>query len=167
MQVVLILDNIRSLYNVGSMFRTADGFGVEKIFLCGITGTPAQNGLKKVALGAEHTVPWEHARHTWRVVEKLQREGYDVVGLERTNGAMKIGKFHPSKKIALVLGNEVRGLTPALQKRLDATLEIPMVGKKESFNVAVACGIALYALTTSVIPASPLSFRPPSRNPEN
>ena len=159
MQVVLILDDIRSLYNVGSMFRTADGFGVEKIFLCGITGTPAQNGLKKVALGAEHTVPWEHARHTWRVVEKLRRKGYVVVGLERTPGAIAIGRYHPPKKIALVVGNEVQGLKPALQKRLDATLEIPMVGKKESFNVAVACGIALYALTTSVIPAL-------SRDPE-
>ncbi len=148
MHTVLILDNIRSLYNVGSMFRTADGFGVQKMFLCGITGTPEQNGLKKVSLGAEHMVAWEHVRHTWRVVEKLQREGYDVVGLERANGATAIGKFRPSKKIALVLGNEVRGLSPALRKRLDATLEIPMVGKKESFNVAVACGIALYALET-------------------
>ncbi len=146
--MILILDNIRSLYNVGSMFRTADGFGVEKIVLCGITGTPEQNGLKKVALGAEHTVPWEHVRHTWRVIERLKKEGYTVVGLERTPGATLLAKYHaPKKKLALVVGNEVRGLTPALRKRLDATIEIPMVGKKESFNVAVACGIALYGLT--------------------
>lgn len=144
--MVLILDNIRSLYNVGSMFRTADGFGVEKIWLCGITGTPEQNGLKKVALGAELAVPWEKSRHAWRLVERLKKDGYAVVGLERCPGATPIGKYRPPGKLALVVGNEVRGLTPAMRRRLDAVLEIPMRGTKESFNVAVACGIALYAL---------------------
>lgn len=146
-ETILILDNIRSLYNVGSMFRTADGFGVKKIILCGITGTPEQKGLRKVALGAELIVPWEHARNTWQAVEKIKCAGYEVVGLERAPGAIPLGLYRGPKKLALVVGNEVRGLTPALRKRLGATLEIPMVGVKESFNVAVACGIALYALT--------------------
>ena len=147
MQTVLVLDNIRSLYNVGSMFRTADGFGVEKIYLCGITGTPEQHGLQKVALGAEKAVPWEKAGYVWRVVERLKKEGYAAVGLERCPGAVSIERYVAPKKIALVLGNEVRGLTPALRKRLDAVVELPMKGMKESFNVSVACGIALYALT--------------------
>jgi 23S rRNA (guanosine2251-2'-O)-methyltransferase len=145
--IVLVLDNIRSLYNVGSMFRTADGFGVSKIILCGITGTPEQNGLKKVALGAELVIPWEKTGHAWRAVERLKKEGYVAVGLERCEGSVPIDAYRAPKKLALVVGNEVRGLTPALRHRLDVTVEIPMVGTKESFNVAVACGIALYALT--------------------
>lgn len=147
MDIVLVLDNIRSLYNVGSMFRTADGFGVKKIILCGITGTPEQNGLKKVALGAELVIPWEKTAYAWRAVERLKKEGYVAIGLERCDGSVPIGTYRTPKKLALVVGNEVRGLTPALRKRLDATVEIPMVGSKESFNVAVACGVALYALS--------------------
>jgi 23S rRNA (guanosine2251-2'-O)-methyltransferase len=147
MEIVLVLDNIRSLYNVGSMFRTADGFGVRRIILCGITGTPEQNGLKKVALGAELAVPWEKTAHAWRAIERLKKDGYAVVGLERCADAAPIGKYRPPKKLALVVGNEVDGIARPLRRRLDAVLEIPMRGTKESFNVAVACGIALYALT--------------------
>ena len=146
MALVLVLDNIRSLYNVGSMFRSADGFGVEKIYLCGITGTPEQKGVQKVALGAEMSVPWEHAAHTWRVVEDLKKKGFVTVGLECCEEAVDLRSFAPSPRIALVVGNEIRGLTPALRKRLDAVVKIPMSGVKESFNVAVACGIALYAI---------------------
>lgn len=148
MPIVLVLDNIRSLYNVGSMFRTADGFGVTKIYLCGITGTPAQNGLKKVALGAELAVPWEHRPRTWAVVEQLKKDGYFVVGLEKCAEAVPLHSFRPpvGRPLALVVGNEVRGLTPALRRRLDAVVSIPMRGVKESFNVAVAAGIAMYCL---------------------
>lgn len=144
--IVLVLDNIRSLYNVGSMFRTADGFGVSRIFLCGITGTPEQNGLKKVSLGAENSVAWEHHPATWRVVEKLRAEGYTIVGLETDKRATPLTEVRFTGNIALVVGNEVRGLTSALRKRLDAMVEIPMLGMKGSFNVSVACGVALYAL---------------------
>lgn len=147
MELVLVLDNIRSLHNVGSMFRTADGFGVKKMHLCGITGTPEQHGLQKVALGAEKAVPWEKSGPTWRVVERLKKEGYAAVGLERCVGAIPIARYRAPEKLALVVGNEVRGLTPALRERLDAVVELPMEGVKESYNVAVACGIALYALT--------------------
>jgi len=145
-ELVLVLDNIRSLYNVGSMFRSADGFGVSKIYLCGITGTPEQHGVQKVALGAERTVLWEHRARTWSVVEELRRRGFRVVGLERARGAAALPGVRERSPLALVVGNEIRGLTPALQRRLDAVLEIPMLGAKNSFNVAVACGIALYHL---------------------
>lgn len=144
--IVLVLDNIRSLYNVGSMFRTADGFGVRKIWLCGITGTPLQNGIKKVALGAENTVPWEHAPQTWRVLDRLRKQGYRIVGLETLPDAVPIGSFRGPGRIALVVGNEVTGLSSAVVNRLDAAVRIPMKGVKRSFNVAVACGIALFSL---------------------
>lgn len=145
-ELILVLDNIRSLYNVGSMFRSADGFGVAKIYLCGITGTPEQHGVQKVALGAELSVPWEHCPQTWHVVEDLRRRGYRVVGLERAAGAVSLPEVRENPPLALVVGNEIRGLTPALRRRLDAVIEIPMLGTKNSFNVAVACGVALYHL---------------------
>lgn len=147
MEIVLVLDNIRSLYNVGSMFRTSDGLGVAKIYLCGYTGTPEQKGLQKVALGAENSVPWEKCGQAWRTIERLRSEGYAIVGLEKCKGSMPIAEYRPPQKIALVVGNEVNGISPALQKRLDAIVELPMVGIKESYNVSVACAMALYALT--------------------
>lgn len=146
MEIVLVLDNIRSLYNVGSMFRTADGFGVAKIYLCGITGTPEQPGVLKVSLGAEAAVPWEKAARTWAVLARLRREGYRLVGLETAPAAQLLPRFRPRGPLALVVGNEVNGLSPASQRRLDAVVRIPMAGVKQSFNVAVACGIALYQL---------------------
>jgi len=145
-EVVLVLDNIRSLYNVGSMFRTADGFGVKRIYLCGITGTPEQHGVQKVALGAEKSVPWEHAGRTWAVVERLKQAGYAAVGLEKCAGAVDLAAFKPKFPLALIVGNEVNGLSPALRRRLDAVVQIPMAGVKQSFNVAVACALALYGL---------------------
>lgn len=150
--MVLVLDNIRSLYNVGSMFRTADGFGVSKIFLCGITGTPEQNGLKKVALGAEDAVAWEHVATTDEALARLRADGYTLVGLELAPQAQEIGEYAAANrdrgtdKLALIVGNEVDGLSPELMARLDATVFIPMRGTKESFNVSVAAGIALYGL---------------------
>lgn len=155
-EIVLVLDNIRSLYNVGSMFRTADGFGVKKIYLCGYTGTPEQGGLRKVALGAEDSVAWEKCPQAWRVVERLKTKGYRVIGLECGVGAVPLTEFRPRFPLALVVGNEVTGLSPALMKRLDGLVEIPMFGKKESFNVSVACGIGLYALRRGTVPS--LSF---------
>lgn len=144
--VVLVLDNIRSLYNVGAMFRSADGFGVSRIVLCGITGTPEQHGVQKVALGAERAIPWTHEARTWNVLERLRREGYFLVGLEKCPDSVPLPSFKPKFPLALLVGNEIRGLTPALRRRLDAIVEIPMVGIKDSFNVSVACGIALYEL---------------------
>ena len=142
----VICDNIRSLYNVGSIFRTADALGVKKIYLCGITGTPLQKGLAKVALGAEKSVSWERVGQTWRVVEKLKRQGVQVVALEQTLGSIEIKRFKPTFPLALVVGNEVDGVAKSVLKRVNAAVQIPMAGVKESLNVSVAFGIAGYEI---------------------
>lgn len=143
-EIILVLDNIRSLYNVGSMFRTADGFGVKKIFLCGITGTPLQRGLQKVALGAEESVSWSYMKQTWRVMERLRADGYTLVGLERSKRSQELATFSAPGRVALVVGNEVSGISELLLRRMEHVVHIPMSGIKKSFNVAVACGIALH-----------------------
>ena len=160
-QVYLVLDNIRSKENVGSIFRTADAVGVKKIFLCGITPQPKnfqyqvvsskyqgneKDKIAKTALGAETWVPWEYQAQTWRLLERLRDEGLELIALEQTKNSKNIFKYKvpKNKKIALVLGNEVRGLSPKILKYCDEVVHIPMYGKKESLNVAVAAGVALY-----------------------
>ena len=143
----VICDNIRSLYNVGSIFRTCDALGVTKIYLCGITGKPGQKGIDKVALGAEKVVPWEHHWHAWRVVDSLKKKSVKIVALEQTEKSVDIKKFHPKFPLALIIGNEVSGVSPSLLKRADIVVEIPMKGVKESINVAVAFGIAAYQIS--------------------
>ncbi|TAL19707.1 TrmH family RNA methyltransferase [Patescibacteria group bacterium] len=145
-EIVLILQNIRSLHNVGSIFRTADVFGVSKIYLCGYTGAPPRREIAKVALGAEDAVPWEKIFWTDTAVKKLRRDGYQIVALETGRGSIPINQARLAKRLALVLGNEVRGVTPAILRRADQTVGIPLLGKKESLNVSVAAGAALYAL---------------------
>lgn len=146
-QVVLILDNIRSRENVGSIFRTADAAGVSKIYLCGITPTPPHEKISKASLGAEEFIEWEYVKDTWRLVEKLKKEGYHTVALEQTKESEDIFKFEPRFPLALIVGNEVDGVSQSVLKRVDKKISIPMYGKKESLNVAVAAGIALYQLT--------------------
>ena len=143
---VLVLDKIRSLYNVGSMFRTADGLGVSKIYLCGYTGTPIRDKVQKVALGAEKAVDWEKCKQAWRVVDKLKIEGYQVVGLECGPAAKSLPEFKSRRRVAIVVGNEVDGLSQTIIKRCDAVVEIPMLGVKESYNVSVAAAMALYQI---------------------
>jgi tRNA G18 (ribose-2'-O)-methylase SpoU len=145
-EIHVICENIRSLYNVGSIFRTADALGVKKIWLCGITGTPEQKGLSKVSLGAENSVAWEHSKSAWRVAEKLRKEGFQIVALELTKGSIDVNMFKPKQKVALIVGNEVDGVSQALLKRSDVIVHIPMKGIKESLNVSVAFGIAAYEL---------------------
>jgi 23S rRNA (guanosine2251-2'-O)-methyltransferase len=140
----VICDNIRSLYNVGSIFRTADALGAKKIYLCGITGTPLQKGLAKVSLGAENSVAWEKAGPAWRVVEKLKKQGFSVIALEQTKNSLDIKRFRPKFPLALVVGNEVDGVAKSVIKRTNGAIQIPMAGVKESLNVAVAFGIAGY-----------------------
>ena len=138
----LILPDIRSCYNVGSIFRTADAFGVTKIFLCGYTPTPDRNPkIHKVALGAEQNVPWEHCKDAWRVVEKLKKEGAHIVAAEQTKKSLSYKKWKPRFPVAFIFGNEVEGVPQTLLKRADNILHIPMLGKKESLNVSVAVGI--------------------------
>ena len=149
-----ILHNIRSLYNVGSIFRTADAAGVEKLYLCGITGTPPRKEIVKVALGAEQVVRWEYVRRTGDVIKKLKKQGVRIVALDKTKKSIDYRKAPPLLKgegrgevnTALLVGNEVEGLPPALLKQADTIIHIPMRGKKESLNVSVAFGIAVYSL---------------------
>jgi 23S rRNA (guanosine2251-2'-O)-methyltransferase len=151
---VLVLHNIRSVHNVGSIFRTADAAGVKKIILSGYTPTPLdrfrreRKDLSKVSLGAEKTVPWEQIKNPYTAISSLQTEGFFVLALEQDKAATSLFDFKSPKRksLALVIGNEVRGLSKALCTKCDAILEIPMRGKKESLNVSVAAGVALFVL---------------------
>ncbi len=154
--MIAILHNIRSLFNVGSMFRTADAAGIEKLYLCGITSTPydvfgrPRAQIAKVALGAEKTVPWEHVRSTAKVIERLRHDGYKIIALEQSKKSVPYYTLNAQRftlpKIALIVGHEVRGVAPAILKQCDAVIEIPMYGKKESLNVGVAFGIVAFGL---------------------
>lgn len=145
-EFVLICEDVRSLWNVGAMFRTADALGVAKLYLCGITGTPPRDEIAKVALGAEAWISWEARGAAWEVVEELHGKGFQVVALEQTLEAIAIQDFHPQFPLAVVVGNEVNGVSKETLAVVDQTVHIPMVGKKESLNVAVAAGIAVYIL---------------------
>ncbi len=143
----VIAHNIRSLWNVGSLFRTCDGFGVEKLYLTGYTGRPPRKEITKTALGADEFVLWEHVDEPMQIVEELKKEGWSIVSLEQTKNSVPVNEFPPKFPLCLILGSEIAGIRDDLLKESDAVIEIPMIGKKESYNVAVAAGIALYALT--------------------
>jgi tRNA G18 (ribose-2'-O)-methylase SpoU len=158
--IYLILHNIRSAYNVGSIFRTADAAGIEKIYVCGYSPIPndtknnpsssyssgSSSKLSKTALGAEKSVPWKYHKQTWRLLEKLKKEGVQIVALEQTKKSIDYRKFKPRFPLVLVVGNEVRGLSKDILKYADKIITIPMYGKKESLNVAVATGIAIFKI---------------------
>lgn len=145
-EVYLILHDIRSAYNVGAILRTADAAGVKKIFICGYSPTPNDKKVAKTALGAEKSVPWEYHRQAWRLLEKLKSESIRIVALEQTPKSKNVFDFKSQFPLALVVGNEIRGLNKKILSYADKIIEIPMYGKKESLNVAVATGIALYKI---------------------
>jgi tRNA G18 (ribose-2'-O)-methylase SpoU len=142
--LTVVLNNIRSLYNVGSIFRTADGVGVEKIWLCGITGHPPQAQITKTALGAETRVPWDHARDVLSVLRTLKKKGYQIVLLEQMDESLPFQDFVPQGPVCLVVGNEIQGIGEEVVSLCDKTIEIEMAGLKNSLNVAVAFGIVAY-----------------------
>ncbi len=142
----LILHNIRSAYNVGSIFRTADAAGVQRIYLGGYTPTPNDKKVAKTALGAEKSVPWEYRKQAWRLLERLKKDEVQIIALEQTKKSVDYRKFKPRFPMALMVGNEIRGLSKAVLKYTDKIIEIPMFGKKESLNVSVAVGIAIFKL---------------------
>ncbi|KKS39039.1 MAG: hypothetical protein A3G49_03060 [Candidatus Sungbacteria bacterium RIFCSPLOWO2_12_FULL_41_11] len=149
MKLFIICHNIRSRENVGSIFRTSDAFGIGKIFLAGYTPAPPHPKISKTALGAENLIPWEKVFSTTRLIKKLKSEGFLIIALENNRSRhIDISKFryNPKKPLVLILGNEVSGIPPRILKQCDKVLEIPMKGKKESLNVAVAFGVAAYAL---------------------
>lgn len=143
---ILILPNIRSAHNVGAMFRTADGAGVDKIYLTGYSPCPPHPRLDKVSLGAEKSVPWEYCKQAGPLLKKLKTKGYNIVGLELTKKSVNIFSWKPKFPLALILGNEKDGLTQALLKYCDETIMIPMNGLKKSLNVSIAGGIAIYLI---------------------
>jgi tRNA G18 (ribose-2'-O)-methylase SpoU len=143
-----LLDNLRSAWNVGSIFRTADGLGIHKLYLCGITPTPENEAVTKTSLGAEEMVPWEYSRNALETASKLKREGYTLIGLEQDPRALPIGQltFPDSQSKILIAGNEVTGVDPDLLDLCDYIFHIPMYGQKRSLNVEVALAIAVYSL---------------------
>ena len=144
MPFYIICDNIRSLENIGSIFRTADALGVDKIFLGGICGKPPHHKISKTALGAEENIPWEHHWQIWRVIDKLKKEKVNIIALEQTKNSVSYTKFKPKFPLALIIGNEVKGISAGLIKRADRIIHLPMQGKKESLNVSVAFGVIGY-----------------------
>lgn len=143
---VVILDNVRSLHNVGSVFRTADAFLVEAVYLCGITSTPPHAEIHKTALGAENTVEWKYYEHTIQLVEELKAQGYTVFAIEQTQGSTMLPdlKLDKSKKYAVILGNEVKGVQQSVVDICDGCIEIPQFGTKHSLNVSVTGGIIIW-----------------------
>ena len=144
--LVVVLDNIRSLLNVGAIFRVADGVGVEKVFLCGITGYPPQGGISKTALGAEESVAWEYRYNAKSVVVELKSKGYVILALEQTKSAVPYAKYIPEAPVCLIVGNEIDGISEEVMHLCDSSIEIKMMGIKNSLNVAVAFGVASFAL---------------------
>jgi len=146
-KIIVICHNIRSAFNIGSIFRTADGVGVSKIILGGYSAYPPHPKIEKVALGAQNSMPHERFWQTWQVIENLKKKGYHIVALEQNKKAKNIFNFKPKYPLALIVGNEKRGLSKKILTRCDKIVFIPMHGHKESLNVSVAFGIAIYQLT--------------------
>ena len=144
--LILVLDNIRSLNNIGSVFRTADAFLIEKIYLCGITATPPHKDIHKTALGSTENVAWEYVENTLDVVQKLQNEKVSVWVIEQTEKAILLDAFQPKKnsKHAFILGNEVRGVAQEVVNACGQALEIPQFGTKHSLNISVATGVVVW-----------------------
>ncbi|WP_035335804.1 RNA methyltransferase [Dokdonia sp. PRO95] len=146
--IIIVLDNIRSLNNVGSVFRTADAFLIEKIYLCGITATPPHRDIQKTALGATDTVTWEYAEDSVALVQKLKKDGVHVCAIEQAEGAVMLDKFMPitGEKYAVVFGNEVKGVQQEIVSLSDTVIEIPQVGTKHSLNISVSAGVVIWDL---------------------
>lgn len=144
--VTVLLDDVRSMYNVGSFFRTADGVGVEKLCLCGITAHPPKSAITKTALGAEETVRWEHDWDAMLMADGLRRSGYEIAAIETSPTSLDLFKWQPKFPVCVAFGNEVEGVRPELLKIADTHVRIPMLGRKNSLNVATAGGIVLYEL---------------------
>ena len=142
----VLLDNVRSMYNVGAFFRAADGVGLEKLCLCGITAHPPKKAISKTALGAEETVRWEHGWDVLHIADSLRRAGFELAAIETNPQAVDLFEWQPRFPVCVAFGNEVEGLHPQLLEMADTHVRIPMRGQKRSLNVATAGGIVLYEL---------------------
>ena len=146
--IIVVLDNIRSLNNVGAVFRTSDAFLIEKIYLCGITATPPHREIHKTALGATESVDWEYKENTLALVNELKVQGVVVAAIEQVENSVMLDEFSldATKKIAIVLGNEVKGVQQEVVSAADYCIEIPQKGTKHSLNISVSCGVVLWDL---------------------
>ncbi len=146
--VCIVLDNVRSLHNVGSAFRTADAFRIEKIYLTGITGTPPHREIQKTALGATESVDWEYVERTAHVIQQLKHQGYTIIAIEQTSESKPLQIFapEPNVKYCLVFGNEVDGVSEDVIDQADLALEIPQTGTKHSLNISVCLGIVVWEI---------------------
>lgn len=144
--VVVILDNIRSMYNIGSVFRTADAFLIEKIYLCGITGTPPHKEIRKTALGATESVDWDYVKDISELIGRLKVEGWQIFSIEQTEGSKNLSEveLNSNEKYAIIFGNEVEGVQQEVINQSDLCIEIPQGGTKHSLNVSVCAGIVLW-----------------------
>ena len=144
--IIIILDNIRSLNNIGSVFRTSDAFLVEKIYLCGITATPPHKDINRTALGSTDTVDWEYAENTMDLVEKLKDENVKICSIEQAESATMLNDFlpEPNTTFALVFGNEVKGVDQNVVSASNFVIEIPQFGTKHSLNISVSCGVVVW-----------------------
>ncbi|MBQ5662923.1 MAG: RNA methyltransferase [Bacteroidaceae bacterium] len=144
--LIVVVDNVRSLHNVGSIFRTSDAFRVERVMLCGITATPPNAEIHKTALGAEDVVHWEYFDDTMQAVEKLAAEGCEVYAIEQVEGSIALQQFaaDPAKKYAVILGNEVKGVQQQVVDACNGSIEIPQFGTKHSLNVSVTAGMVIW-----------------------
>ena len=146
--LIIILDNIRSLNNIGSVFRTSDAFLIKKIYLCGITATPPHKDIQKTALGSTETVDWEYVANTLELVEKLKAENVKICAIEQAENATMLDTFTPEQNTtyALVFGNEVKGVSQNVVSTSDVVIEIPQFGTKHSLNISVSCGVVVWDL---------------------
>ena len=144
--VIVVLDNLRSMHNIGSIFRTADGFAIEALYLCGITAQPPHREIEKTALGATQSVEWKYFESTMAAIMALRAEGYKIIAIEQASGSTMLNRFEPidDHKYALIFGNEVNGVSDDVMNQIDKCIEIPQFGTKHSFNVVISAGIVLW-----------------------
>lgn len=153
--ITVVLDDIRSLNNIGSVFRTCDAFRIEHVILCGITATPPHKDIQKTALGATNSVPWSYTENILQSLKELGNKGYTICAIEQTENAVMLDQFVPSaneQKIAIIFGNEVKGVSQAAIDLCDVVIEIPQFGTKHSLNIAVSAGVVLWDLFTKLRP---------------
>lgn len=144
--LVVILDNVRSMHNIGSIFRTSDGFAIEKIYLCGITAQPPHREIEKTALGATQSIEWMYFEDVCEAINRLKTEGYTIIAIEQAENSTMLNNYQPDKsqKFALIFGNEVNGVSDEAMNKIDTCIEIPQFGTKHSFNIVVSAGIVLW-----------------------
>ncbi|MFH4964565.1 RNA methyltransferase [Gaetbulibacter sp. M235] len=150
--LIIVLDNIRSLNNIGSVFRTSDAFLIEKIYLCGITATPPNKDIHKTALGSTETVDWEYFENTLDLVDKLKADGIKICSVEQAENATMLNDFTPEQNTtyALVFGNEVKGVSQKVVSASDFVIEIPQYGTKHSLNISVSCGVVVWDIFSKI-----------------